>query len=69
MSSLSTFAVILSHPWAFLSNLVRTIKIMTHNYETFTVIRESDGLEVEMRKPLDPEGLYRISNLSLVWSY
>jgi hypothetical protein len=65
MAPLSTLAVILSHPWAFLSNLVRTIKIIMHSYKTFTVIRESDGLEVEMRKPLDPEGLCHSSNLYL----
>jgi len=56
MAVLSTLATILLHPRAFLSNLWRTLNIMRNQYQTFPVTRERDGLEVEMRKPLDPEG-------------
>jgi hypothetical protein len=58
MSTFDRIAVILLHPVAFIRNFVRTIKVMTRKYETTMVTRESDGLVVQMRKPLDPEGIY-----------
>ncbi len=60
MAFLSQLLVMLTHPIAFLDNLIRTLKIMTHKYQTFKVVRDSDGLEVKMRKPLDPEGEMKI---------
>jgi hypothetical protein len=57
MSIFYEIAVILRHPIAFVRNLVRTFKILSHKYETVTVIRDSDGFVVEMRRPLDPEGI------------
>lgn len=56
MAILSTLATILLHPRAFLDNLWHTLNILRKQYQTFPITRERDGLEVEMRKPLDPEG-------------
>jgi hypothetical protein len=57
MGIFSRLRVLLSHPWDFLDTLVRTFRIMAHKYQTFKVPRDSDGLEVKMRRPLDPEGI------------
>lgn len=60
VQKLSAALIILSYPFAFLYNLDRTAKIMAHKYETFNVVRESGGLEVRMRRPLDPEGTHHV---------
>ena len=59
MAILNHLTAILSHPWAFVDNLVRTFRIMAHRYKTFRVIRDIDGLEATMRTPLEPEGNLR----------
>jgi hypothetical protein len=56
MGIFSRLSVILSHPWDFLDNLVQTFRIMAHKYQSFKVLCDNDGLEVKMRRPLDPEG-------------
>jgi hypothetical protein len=56
MAFIQRAIAILTHPVAFVSNLIRTFKLISHSYETTVVRRELDGLEVKMRRPLDPEG-------------
>jgi hypothetical protein len=58
MAVIQRAVAILTHPVAFISNLIRTFKLISHKYETTVVRRELDGLEVKMRRPLDPEGTY-----------
>jgi hypothetical protein len=58
MAFIQRAIAILTHPVAFISNLIRTFKLISHRYETTIVRRELDGLEVKMRRPLDPEGIY-----------
>jgi hypothetical protein len=60
MAFLSQLTAILFHPWAFMDSLVRTFRIIRHQYRTFKVIRGSDELEVKMRRPLDLEGTHQV---------